>query len=406
MISKETAQSLLHIAEKYGTPIYVYQGEKIEEKFHFLKNSFKKFTPQIYYAMKALWNPHILKILFNMGAGIDAVSINEIKLALQVGFLPNQIMFTPNSVEMAEITEAKNLGVRINIDNLIILRKFAELYNDSYPVCIRINPHIMAGGNYKISTGHIDSKFGISTSQIKDIFEIINTTGLLVNGLHLHTGSDIFESEVFIRSADILLDQARLFPNLDYLDFGSGFKVAYSPTDQISNIPEIANLLEARLSLFFNEYGRTLQICFEPGKYLVSESGFFLTKVNVLKKTPSQVFACVNSGFNHLIRPMFYDAYHHISNLSNLGQEESIYSVVGNICETDTFAKNRSLSQVRENDILCFHNAGAYCQSMSSHYNLRPKCAELLLYNQEVKVIRKAETLSQILENIPPFSPM
>lgn len=403
MISKETAQSLLHIAEQYGTPVYIYQGEKIEEKFHFLKNSFKKFTPQIYYAMKALWNPHILKILLNVGAGIDAVSINEIKLALQVGFLPNQIMFTPNSVDITEISEAKNLGVRINIDNLIILQKFAQLYGDSYPVCIRINPHIMAGGNYKISTGHIDSKFGISTSQIKDIFEIMNTTGLLVNGLHLHTGSDILESEVFIRSADTLLDQARLFPNLDYLDFGSGFKVAYSPTDQISNVPEIANLLEKRLALFFNEYGRTLQICFEPGKFLVSESGFFLTKVNVLKKTPSQVFACVNSGFNHLIRPMLYDAYHHISNLSNLGEKEFIYSVVGNICETDTFAKNRSISQIRENDVLCFHNAGAYCQSMSSHYNLRPKCAEILFYNQEAKVIRKAETLSQILENIPSF---
>lgn len=391
--------TLLAIASQYGCPTYVYDGNKIESQFERLQNAFKGVKQlKINYAVKALSNISILKLLKNKGSGLDTVSIQEVLLGLEAGFAPEDIMFTPNGVSMEEIEVVSSMGVHINIDNLSILEQFGTKH-PNIPVCIRINPHVMAGGNSNISVGHIDSKFGISVHQIPHILRIIENTKMTINGIHMHTGSDILDIEVFLYAAEILFETAKHFKNLDFIDFGSGFKVPYKEGDLETDIEELGEKLSQTFNDFCKEYGKELMLVFEPGKFLVSQSGFFLAKVNVVKQTTSTVFAGVDTGFNHLIRPMFYNSYHHITNISNTERKQRFYSVVGYICETDTFATNRKISEIKEGDILCFHNAGAYCFSMASNYNSRFKPAEVLVYNEQVHLIRKRETFKDLLHN-------
>lgn len=391
--------TLLAIASQYGCPTYVYDGNKIESQFERLQNAFKGVKQlKINYAVKALSNISILKLLKNKGSGLDTVSIQEVLLGLEAGFAPEDIMFTPNGVSMEEIEVVCSMGVHINIDNLSILEQFGTKH-PNIPVCIRINPHVMAGGNSNISVGHIDSKFGISVHQIPHILRIIENTKMTINGIHMHTGSDILDIEVFLYAAEILFETAKHFKNLDFIDFGSGFKVPYKEGDLETDIEELGEKLTQTFNDFCKEYGKELMLVFEPGKFLVSQSGFFLAKVNVVKQTTSTVFAGVDTGFNHLIRPMFYNSYHHITNISNTEGKQRFYSVVGYICETDTFATNRKISEIKEGDILCFHNAGAYCFSMASNYNSRFKPAEVLVYNEQVHLIRKRETFKDLLHN-------
>ncbi len=392
-------QQLLKVAKEFGAPVYVYDAEKIISQYNKLKKAFAPVDVQIKYACKALNNSSILKLLKKQGSGLDTVSINEVKLGLRAGFLPNEIIFTPNCVSIEEIQEAVELGVHINIDNISILEQFGSIYGNSVPCCIRINPHILAGGNSKISTGHIDSKFGISVYQLRHVLRVVESQKIKVNGLHMHTGSDILDPGVFLQGAEILFDAARDFKDLEFLDFGSGFKVAYKEGDITTDIEELGSALATRFLEFCKDYGRDLELWFEPGKFLVSESGFFLVKVNVLKQTTATVFVGVDSGLNHLIRPMLYDSYHHIENISNPEGKQRIYTVVGYICETDTFGWDRKLNEVREGDILCFRNAGAYGFTMSSNYNARFRPAEVLLYDGQAHLIRQRETFEDLIKN-------
>lgn len=396
MISRE---HLVEMAKEYGTPLYIYQREKIEGQYKKLTNAFKKTPTKFFYACKALSNINILKIIQKLGAGLDTVSINEVHLGLKAGFAPQQILFTPNCVHFTEIEQAKALGVHINIDNISILEQFGNTYGDTYPIMVRLNPHIMAGGNLKISTGHIDSKFGISIHQLRHIERIVKTTKLNVEGLHMHTGSEIKDVNVFLQGLGIMLDLATHFPNIKYLDLGSGFKVPYAPDEKATDVELLGQKMFDTLQEFKNERGKELEIWFEPGKYLVSESGYFITRVNTVKQTPATVFAGVDTGFNHLIRPMFYDSYHHILNLSNPKGVERIYTVVGNLCETDTFCWDRVLHEVREGDFLLFKNAGAYGFEMASSFNSRMRPAEILFSKGKHHVIRKRETLDDLLVN-------
>lgn len=392
-------KDLLSITDTFGSPIYVYDAEKISSQYKRLSNAFGNIPSlKINYAMKALSNISILKLMKKLGAGLDTVSIQEVKLGLKAGFTPEQIIFTPNGVSMDEIEEASLLGVQLNIDNLSFLEQFGSKY-PHIPVCIRINPHVMAGGNSNISVGHIDSKFGISIHQIPHILRIVENTKMHINGIHMHTGSDILDIDVFLYAAEILFDTAKHFKELQFIDFGSGFKVPYKEGDIQTNIEELGERLSSRFLEFCKEYGRNLTLAFEPGKFLVSEAGYFLVKVNVIKQTTSTVFAGIDSGFNHLIRPMFYGATHSIENISNPEGRKRFYSVVGYICETDTFASNRQISEITEGDILCFRNAGAYCYTMASNYNSRLRPAEVLWINGEAKLIRKAETFEDLLHN-------
>ena len=392
-------KDLLSIAHTYGSPVYVYDANKISAQYERLTKAFAAVPSlRINYAMKALSNVSVLKLMRKLGAGLDTVSIQEVKLGLHAGFAPEQIIFTPNGVSMEEIEEAASLGVQLNIDNLSILEQFGSKH-PQVPVCIRINPHVMAGGNSKISVGHIDSKFGISIHQIPHILRIVENTKMHINGIHMHTGSDILDIDVFLYAAEILFDAAKHFRELKFIDFGSGFKVPYKEGDIQTDIEELGEKLSQRFLEFCKLYGRDLTLAFEPGKFLVSEAGFFLVKVNVVKQTTSTVFAQIDSGFNHLIRPMFYGATHFIENISNPEGKKRFYSVVGYICETDTFASNRQIAEISEGNILCFRNAGAYCYTMASNYNSRPRPAEVLWIDGQAKLIRKAETLEDLLCN-------
>ena len=392
-------KDLLSIVHTYGCPVYVYDAYKIRSQYERLIKAFAAVPSlRINYAMKALSNGSILKLMRKLGAGLDTVSIQEVKLGLYAGFAPEQIIFTPNGVSMEEIEEAASLGVQLNIDNLSILEQFGSKH-PQVPVCIRINPHVMAGGNSKISVGHIDSKFGISIHQVPHILRIVENTKMHINGIHMHTGSDILDIDVFLYAAEILFDAAKHFRELKFIDFGSGFKVPYKEGDIQTDIEELGEKLSQRFLEFCKLYGRDLTLAFEPGKFLVSEAGFFLVKVNVVKQTTSTVFAGIDSGFNHLIRPMFYGATHFIENISNPQGKKRFYSVVGYICETDTFASNRQIAEISEGDILCFRNAGAYCYTMASNYNSRPRPAEVLWIDGQAKLIRKAETLEDLLRN-------
>jgi diaminopimelate decarboxylase len=390
---------LLPIVEEHGAPLYVYDADKIVSNYHELKNAFAGVDVHLKYACKALTNISILKLLHKEGAGLDTVSIEEALIGLKAGYEPNEILFTPNCIGFEEIKQAVDLGLIINIDELSTLERFGNEYGGTVPCCIRLNPHIMAGGNSHISVGHIDSKFGISIYQVPHIKRIVDNLGIRVNGLHMHTGSDILDAEVFLRGAKLLYEAAKSFPELEFMDFGSGFKVKYKEGDVTADVKAIGKQIVASFKEFCKDYGRDLQLWFEPGKYLVSNAGYLLVDVNVVKQTTSTVFAGVNSGQNHLLRPMMYDAYHHIENISNPSGTDRIYSVVGYICESDTFGYDRRLKEVRVGDILSIHNAGAYGFSMSSNYNSRCRPAEVLIYKGQAHLIRKRENLEYLLMN-------
>lgn len=391
--------SLLDLCKEYDSPLYVYDGAKILSQYQNLKGAFKGVNLKIKYAVKALSNQAIMKLLKKAGAGIDVVSIQEMHLALKAGFDKKDIMFTPNCVDFNEIREAVKQGVTVNIDNLPFLERFGIEYGNSYPCCIRVNPHIDAGGNVKIMTGHRGSKFGVSVEQMEDLYALVKRHNISITGVHVHSGSDFKDAEAFVKAAEIIFDIARNFPELKFLDFGSGFKVAYKEGDYSTNIQDLGMKMTEAFKKFCKSYGRELEMWFEPGKYLVSESGLLLVKATVVKPTPACTFVGVNSGLNHLIRPMMYGAYHSIVNISNPTGPVKEYTVVGYICETDTFGSDLSMNEVKEGDILAIKNAGAYGFSMSSNYNSRLKPAEVLIYNGEAKLIRKREVFEDLVRN-------
>lgn len=392
-------KQLLSIAEEFGTPVYVYHAEKIAEQYSKLINAFKNTDVKFFYACKALTNINILRYIKSIGANIDCSSINEVKLALHAGFTPERILYTSNGISFDEIDEAKNLGVNINIDSLSNLEKFGKKYGHTYPVGIRLRPNILAGGNLKISTGHDKSKFGIPVDQIEKILSLVQQHNLFIRGLQIHTGSDIEDADVFVKGIEVLFDIIPHFKELEFVDLGGGFKVPYKEGDTETDINALAQKVSEAFANHPNPGNKHLQVWFEPGKFLVSAAGYFVTQVNVIKETSATTFASVNSGFNHLIRPMFYNSYHRIENMSNENGPEKNYSIVGNICETDTFAWDRKISEIREGDYLVFYNAGAYGFEMSSNFNSRFKPAEVLIKEGKATLIRRRDSFEDLLQN-------
>jgi diaminopimelate decarboxylase len=390
--------NVLDICEEFGTPVYVYDADTIVKQIGSLKQAFSSVDLRIKYAAKALTNINILKLIREQGVGVDVVSIEETHLALRAGFRPEEIQFTPNGVSFHEIAEAVGLGVAINIDNLPTLQKFGEHYGNSKPCSLRINPGVMAGGNYKISTGHLQSKFGISSQQLPQILDLVNQYKINISGLHVHTGSEIKDVDVSLKVADVLFSVAKNFTSLKFLDFGGGFKVAYKDGDSVTDIQTLGTKLGQAFNQFCKEYGQKLELWIEPGKYLVSEAGHLLVTATVIKETPALTFVHVNSGLNHLLRPMMYDAYHDIVNVSNPDGEKRKYTVVGYICETDTIGTDRMLNEIREGDVLAIRNAGAYGFSMASNYNSRLRPAEVLVINGKAKLIRQQETFEDLVK--------
>ena len=390
---------VIDLARKHGSPLYIYDTAVMIRQYERITSAFSHTRVKINYACKALTNINVLKLFKGLGSGLDAVSVQEVELGLKAGFAPQDILYTPNCVSIEEIDEAVELGVRINIDNIAILEEFGHKYGRDVPVCIRINPHVLGGGNNKISTGHIDSKFGISIYQMPHAHRIVDTNHMKVEGIHMHTGSDILDMETFLRASEIMFETAKEFKELDYVDFGSGFKVPYKADDVATDVEALGKDLSLRFNQFCDAYGKELTLVFEPGKFLVSEAGYFVARVNVIKQTTSTVFAGLDTGMNHFIRPMFYDSYHEIVNVSKPGGKTRIYTVVGYICETDTFGWNRKISEAGEGDYLLFKNAGAYCYAMSSNYNSRFRPAEVLVHNGKDHLIRRRENMEDLLRN-------
>jgi diaminopimelate decarboxylase len=390
-------QQLIDIANQFGTPVYVYNADRITTQYEKLTTAFQGTDARFFFACKSLTNINILKHIKSLGCNVDCSSINEAKLALLAGFEPQNILYTSNGIHFSEIEEAQQLGIHINIDSLSNLEKFGKKYGHSYPVGIRLRPNIMAGGNLKISTGHDKSKFGIPVDQLDKILDLVTTHNLFIQNLHIHTGSDIKNVDVFVKGIEVLFDIIPHFKELNSVDLGGGFKVPYREGDGETDIELLAKKVKEAFDNHPNPNGNPLQVWFEPGKFLVSAAGYFITEVNVLKETANTVFAGINSGFNHLIRPMMYDAYHHIENISNTTAPEKIYTVVGNICETDTFALDRKIAEIREGDLLVFYNAGAYGFEMSSNFNSRLKPAEVLVKDGEAKLIRRRDEFDDLL---------
>ena len=397
MNSSLSYDQLKEAANTYGTPLYVYHAEKIASQYQNLLSNFSSNNTRFFYACKALTNIHILALVKRAGCDVDCSSINEVKLALHVGFAPQHILYTSNSVSFEEISEAVSLGIHVNIDSLSNLEKFGAKYGNSYPVGVRVRPNIMAGGNLKISTGHDKSKFGIPVTQLTALKAIQSKYNINIATLHIHTGSEIKDVAVFIQSANVFDTLLNEFPTVNILDFGGGFKVPYQPNEKGTDIALLGAEVDKAMKQLSEKYGRTLTAWFEPGKYMVSEAGYFIAQVNVLKQSNDIQFAGINTGLNHLIRPMFYDAYHHIDNISNPNAPHAAYAVVGNICETDTFAWDRSLPTIQEGDYLVFYNAGAYGYEMASNYNARYKPAQVLFENGVSKLISRRDTFEDLL---------
>ncbi len=397
MSSAISNQLLIQIAEQFGTPVYVYHAEKINEQYQRLLKAFAHTDTRFFYAAKALTNISVLKYIKKIGCNVDCSSVNEVKLAIKAGFAPSDILYTSNNIHFSEIEEAAALGVHINIDSLSNLEKFGKKFGHSYPVGIRMRPNIMAGGNLKISTGHDRSKFGVPVEQLFEVERIVKETGLFIRTLHIHTGSEIKDVEVFAKGIEVLFELMSAFPELEVIDLGGGFKVPYRPEEEGTDMEKLGQKVGAEFEAYEKKYGRHLQVWFEPGKFMVSEAGHFVTKVNVLKQSGPICFAGIDTGLNHLIRPMFYGSYHRIDNISNPSGELKPYTVAGNICETDTFAEDRFLPEIRENDLLVIRNAGAYCYEMGSNYNSRYRPAEVLVWNDLPQLIRRREDFEDLL---------
>lgn len=393
-------QNLLEAVEAYGSPVYVYDGHKIAEKVGRLKAAFSDIKMKIKYACKANTNISVLSLMKSLGVEIDVVSPQEMHLALKAGFKPEQITFTSSGVGFEEVEECVENGVLVNIDNLSTLEKFGQKYGSSVPVFIRIRPNVEGGGNTKISTGHRNSKFGIPIEQTAEILGLVNCYNINIVGLHQHTGSDIIDGQTFLNAAHVMFELAMKFGSLKYLDFGGGFKVAYKKGDAETAMDDLGQTLSAAFKAFCKNYGRELELWFEPGKYLVSEAGYLLAAVNVVKKNPNGTLLGLNTGLNHLLRPMMYDAYHDVENISqpeDTAKEE--YNLVGYMCETDDIAKNRQLPETQEGDIIAIKNGGAYGFTMASNYNSRFRPAEVLFYNGKNHLVRQRETMDDILKN-------
>ena len=388
---------LKEAALKFGTPIYLYDLKIIENQFDKLNKELSVLENyKIHFAAKSLSNISILKYIKKMGAGLDAVSIEEVMIGLKCGFNKDEILYTPNGVSFEEIKEAYKLGVKINLDSIESIKDFVNEFGNQ-PITVRINPGIYAGGNDNVSVGHSESKFGIPEERIDELLDMENKGKIKITGLHIHTGSDITKNNQFKEGIKKIFSIARDFKNIESIDLGGGIKIPYYKDDTSTNLNDYVKEVLKELKKFELEFNKKLKLIFEPGKFLVSDCGFFITKVNYIKSTKTKDFLQVDSGFNHLLRPTLYGSHHEIINLSNPAGKKKEYDVVGYICEKDTFAEKRKISEASIGDLICFKNAGAYGFNMSSNYNSRLKPAEVCIYNNKILKIREAQSLKDLL---------
>lgn len=391
---------LIEIGRNYGLPLYIYDGVHIESQYEKLRAAFPTDKLDIHFAMKANNNPEILRFMRELGCGLDTVSMGEVLIALKAGFKPNELVFTANGASFEEVEKVAKLGVDITLDSIEFIELWMKKFSDK-KVILRLNPSIQAGGVQKISTAYQGSKFGIDMRYMKLIDSYISSGKLKVKGWHIHLGSDVGNKEAFRKSADILMNTAKKYPeHLEFINLGGGYRIPYSPQEKIESIHELGNELTERFNHLQKVLNKELNLIIEPGKFLISQAGFLLIETTVVKSSGKKTFAITNSGFSQFMRPMYYGAHHEIYNLSNPRGEKKSYDICGNICEEDNFAVDRKMNEIRVGDILCICNAGAYGYAMASMYNVRPLPAEIFLTKEGFKQIKNRHSAREFIERI------
>ncbi len=396
------SKTLKSICEKVETPFYLYDVNYILKKYDLLKEIFPYEQLKIFYALKANYNPHILSIMKDYGFYLDTVSPSEVILAIKLGYDRDKIMFTANNMTDKDMQIVKEQGVLFNIDSLSRLETFAKMYPKE-SICLRINPNVVAGENAKVQTGGDLSKFGILLEDVVKAVAIAKEYNVKIIGLHAHTGSGISNTRKVYESMKNLLGvaESEMFPDLEFIDFGGGFKVSYEPGQKNIDYVKFGSKCVSIFKNYCEKSGKRLDLCFEPGKFIVADSGCMILKVNTVKNNKGRLIVGTNSGFPHLIRPVLYGAYHHIINISNPTGEVKKYDIYGNICESgDCFAIQREIQEIRIGDYIAIMNAGAYCRSMASEYNLRPLPTECYIYNDELVLSKQKLTHLELAERI------
>lgn len=398
---KETTQL---IVSEYGSPVFVTDAERLRSQAQKLLAAFAVINAKIFYAIKANFDPHIVRVIKDTGIyGIDAVSPYEVRLALEIGYTSKQIIFTPSNPSREEMRYVHERGILQNLGSLSELARFGEMFPGS-DVSMRICPEIGAGENNKVTTGQIESKFGIARGDVSEVKKLCKKYDLSIVGIHSHIGSGIYDAQVFSDSAKAVCAIAADFSCVDFVDLGGGFGVYYKPEDKEIDLDSFALALVSPIEELEKKLGKKIEVRIEPGKFLVTNATVLLTTITTIKKKGGIRFIGVDSGFNHLIRPAMYDAYHHIVNISHPDGKSKEVSVVGNVCETcDVFNSKIELAEPREGDLLAILSAGAYGASMSSNYNLRAIALHVLIDGENITLTRERQSYEQIMKNFIPL---
>ena len=371
--------TMAEAARRFGTPIYLYDEDTVRNRYHELARHIAYPDVSIHYACKANSNAALLGILREAGAGLETVSAGEIQKGLDAGFTPEQMIYTCAGATREELQFVVEQGVPINADSLGQLDTIGGFSNSPEGVGLRVNQGIGGGHHDHVITGGPESKFGINLTDIEAARRIASRHNLRIVGLQQHIGSNIVDEPLFLKAMDALLKSAEDFRNLKYLDFGGGFGVPDKPGDRRLDLSHLGPAIVDRLEHFTDHTRNRPEIIFEPGRYLVAEAGALLTRVTDIKESAERRLVLVDTGFNHLARPMVYDAYHHIINLSHPELPTEMVRVAGNVCESgDIFAKYRMLPECHVGDTLAILKAGAYGRAMASEYNSRPLPKEVL----------------------------
>lgn len=394
----------IDLAERFGTPLYVYNERILRQRCRDLKGlvTYPKFV--VDYSAKANCSLAFLQIVKSEGLEVDAMSPGEIYAELKAGFAPREIFYICNNVSAQEMQFAIDAGVITSVDSLDQLEQYGQL-NPGGEVAVRFNPGIGAGHHAKVVTAGKKTKFAVGPEAIPQVKEILKKYRLTLIGINQHIGSLFMTGEAFVASVEHLLDIAKQFPDLQFVDMGGGFGIPYHKEDGEApiDLKDLGGHLDKLLYRFAEEYGRPLTFRIEPGRYISAECAVLLGRVHAVKENYGTKYIGTDLGFNVLQRPVMYDAYHGIEvyrgNDTPSAHTEPV-TVVGNICESgDILAKDRELPQILKGDVLGVLDAGAYGFTMSSTYNNRLRPAEVLLReNGEAVLIRERETLEDLMK--------
>lgn len=391
-------KSAVEIAEEFGTPVYVIDEARVRENYRNIYGAFSRFMDtKIHYACKANTNLALLRILEQEGSGIDAVSIGEVKTCLKAGFTPDRIMYTGVNVSNQELKEVADLGVMINLDSVSEMERLAEIA-PQHEISFRITPGVGSGHSAKVITGSKGAKFGIPLDEVINTYARAKDLGFKIKGIHAHIGSGGQVVEPFMDMMVVLINLVNeikeLGIDLDFIDMGGGIGVPYRPQEEEMDVGELA----MNLTDMIQEETDIKTIILEPGRYIVCDAVVLLTGVNDVKDAGIKKYVGCDAGFNTLIRPAMYDSYHHVALANKFGKAcTQKYDVVGPICESgDYLAHDRVLPEPVEGDIVAVYNAGAYGFSMSSNYNSRPLCREVLVNDGKAELVREAETVEEM----------